>query len=221
VVKELKMKAKEQRGQELREMANRASVEMAYDAAAAPPVDADLSEQRIQRDMVREERRRQRECERRQEASSSSGKKNMITRDRDRDVSERIALGMVSTGGSAGAGDLAYDERLFNQDAGMDSGFAADDRYNVYSGRLFAVQPALSMLYGDSDVYGGTDDHIEKRTRTGRFRPYKGFSGASERPVGKRDRLVEFDVPEECGEADDPFVELDQYMAKVKEGKKH
>ncbi|CAD6337217.1 unnamed protein product [Miscanthus lutarioriparius] len=184
VVKELKMKAKEQRGQELREIANRARADS--DAAAAPPVravDAELSQQRIQRDMVREERRRQRERE------------------------------------------VAYDERLFNQDSGMDSGFAADDQYNVYSGRLFSVQPAaLSMLYspnkhGDSDIYGGADEqHIEKRTRTDRFRPDKVFSGAPERPVGKRDRPVEFDMPEDCGEADDPFVELDQYMAKGEGG---
>ncbi|KAG0513464.1 hypothetical protein BDA96_10G104600 [Sorghum bicolor] len=230
VVKELKMKAKEQQSQKLREIANRALMEMASDAAAAPPADAELSQQRIQRDMVREERRRHREYERRREAAASSGKKSRITRDRDRDVGERIALGMASTGGAgAGAGgELAYDERLFNQDAGMDSGFAADDQYNVYSGRLFAVQPAaLSMLcrpnkHGDSGVCGGADEHIEKIARTGRLKPDKVFSGAPERPaVGERDRPVEFDMPEECGEADDPFVELDQYMAKVKEGKKH
>jgi SNW domain-containing protein 1 len=136
-------------------------------------------------------------------------------------------MGMASTGGGAGAGDITYDERLFNQDAGMDSGFTADDRYNIYLGRLFVVQPAaLSMLYkpnkhDDSDVYGGADEHIEKRTRTGRFRPDKGFSGTPELPVGKRDKPVEFNMREECGEADDPFVELDHYMAKVKEGKKH
>jgi SNW domain-containing protein 1 len=67
----------------------------------------------------------------------------------------------------AAPGELTYDERLFNQDTGMDSGFA-DDQYNVYSGRLFAVQPvALSMLYrpnkhGNSNVYGDADEHIEK-----------------------------------------------------------
>jgi hypothetical protein len=54
---------------------------------------------------------------------------------------------MATTGGSTGAGELTYDKRLFNHDTGMDSGFA-DDQYNVYSGRLFVVQPlALSMLY--------------------------------------------------------------------------
>jgi SNW domain-containing protein 1 len=98
-------------------------------------LDAELSEQRIQRDM----QRRHRECERQWEASSSSGKKSRITRDRDQDVSERIALGMASTRGSTGTGEVAYDERLFNQDTGMDSRFAVVDQYNVYSGRLFAM----------------------------------------------------------------------------------
>jgi SNW domain-containing protein 1 len=57
----------------------------------------------------------------------------------DQDVSERIALGMASTRGSTGTGEVAYDERLFNQDTGMDSRFAVVDQYNVYSGRLFAM----------------------------------------------------------------------------------
>jgi SNW domain-containing protein 1 len=181
VVKELEMKADVQRGQQLCEMANRVRAEMASGAAAAWPMDAELSEQRIQRHMVHEERRRQRECERQREAPG--GKKSRIMRDRDQDVSERIALGMASTGGGAGAGELTYDKRLFNQDTGIDSGFV-DDQYNVYSGRLFAVQPlALSMLYrtnkhGDSDVYGGADEHIEKIARIGRFRPDKVFSSA-------------------------------------------
>jgi SNW domain-containing protein 1 len=181
VVKELEMKADEQRGQQLCEMTNQVRAEMASGAAAAWPMDAELSEQRIQRHMVCEERRHQRECERRREASG--GKKSRITRDRDRDVSERIALGMASTGGGADAGELTYDERLFNQDTGMDSEFA-NDQYNVYSGRLFTVQPvALSMLYrpnkhDDYDVYDDADEHIEKIARMGRFRPDKVFSGA-------------------------------------------
>jgi SNW domain-containing protein 1 len=120
VVKELEMKAYVQRGQQLCEMANRVRAEMASGAAAAWPMDAELSEQRIQCHMVCEERRRQRECEKRREALG--GKKSRITRDRDRDVSERIALGMASTGGGAGAGELTYDKRLFNQDTGMDPG---------------------------------------------------------------------------------------------------
>ncbi|RCV20809.1 hypothetical protein SEVIR_4G087000v4 [Setaria viridis] len=218
VRKELMMKERQERERELREIANRARAEAASAAAPAAPVDTER--------MQREERRRQREWERRREAWS--GKKSSVTRDADRDVSERIALGMASTGGAAGAGEVTYDERLFNQETGINSGFAAtDDMYSVYSGRLFAAQPALSTLYrlsrhGDSDIYSGdADKQIEKITRTERFKPDRGFSGTADRPAGKRERPVEFDMPEESAEADDPFVELDQYMTKVKEGKKH
>lgn len=222
VVREVNLKAAERKEQDLREIARKAREERASAAAAAPPVDV---EERAQRDTLREERRRQREREKRRDASSS-GKKSASARDKDRDVSERIALGMASGSGDGGGGEVAYDQRLFNQDRGMDSGFADDDQYNVYSGRLFAAQPTLSTLYrpskqGDSDTYGGdADEQLEKIAETGRFKPDKGFSGATQRVAGKRERPVEFDAPEESGEAYDPFVELDQYIARM-EGKKH
>ncbi|KAI3819989.1 hypothetical protein L1987_13844 [Smallanthus sonchifolius] len=69
-----------------------------------------------------------------------------ITRDRDRDISEKVALGMASTGSARGS-EVMYDQWLFNQEKGMDSGFATDDQYNVYDKGLFTVQPTLSTLY--------------------------------------------------------------------------
>jgi hypothetical protein len=82
---------------------------------------------RIERDRIREEQKRERERERRLESKDAAiGKKSKLTRDRGRDVSENIALGMASTGGVKG-GEVMYDQRLFNQDKGMISGFAADD----------------------------------------------------------------------------------------------
>jgi SNW domain-containing protein 1 len=176
-------------------------------------------EARIERDRIREERRRERERERRLEAKDAAmGKKSKITRDRDRDISEKIALGMASTGGAKG-GEVMYDQRLFNQDKGMDSGFATDDQYNIYSKGLFTAQSTMSTLYrpkkdGDSDVYGDADEQLEKVMKTERFKPDKGFTGASER-TGKRDRPVEFDKQEE----NDPFG-LDQFLTEVKKGKK-
>jgi SNW domain-containing protein 1 len=67
---------------------------------------------------------------------------------------------------------------------------------------------------GDSDVYGDADEQLEKVMKTERFKPDKGFTGASER-TGKRDRPVEFDKQEE----NDPFG-LDQFLTEVKKGKK-
>lgn len=53
-------------------------------------------EARRQRDDIREERRRERERERRLEELERKGvKRSKLTRDRDRDVSEKIALGLA------------------------------------------------------------------------------------------------------------------------------
>jgi SNW domain-containing protein 1 len=249
VQRELQLKEKERKEQELRALAQKARMERTGGAsapAAVPagggrgavdPIDEDMDmeppreqreqrretreerEARIERDRIREDRRRERERERRLEARDSAmGKKSKITRDRDRDVSEKIALGMASTGGAKG-GEVMYDQRLFNQDKGMDSGFAADDQYNIYSKGLFTAQSTMSTLYrpkkdGDSDVYGDADEQLEKVMKTERFKPDKAFTGASER-TGKRDRPVEFDKQEE----NDPFG-LDQFLTEVKKGKK-
>lgn len=178
-------------------------------------------EERIQREKIREERRRERERERRLEAKDAAmGKKSKITRDRDRDISEKVALGMASAGSGRG-GEVMYDQRLFNQEKGMDSGFATDDQYNVYEKGLFTAQPTLSTLYrpkkdADDEMYGGADEQLEKIMKTDRFKPDKGFTGVGEKS-GPRDRPVEFEreEPEEA----DPFG-LDQFITQVKGGKK-
>lgn len=61
----------------------------------------------------REERRRERERERRLEAKDAHGhKKSKLTRDRERDISEKIALGQANV---RSQGEALYDQRLFNQ----------------------------------------------------------------------------------------------------------
>lgn len=94
-------------------------------------------EARKARDEIREERRRERERERRLEAKDAKGfKRSKITRDKDRDVSERMALGQANVG--RGGGETMYDARLFNQEGGTASGLAGDDQYNLYDKPLFA-----------------------------------------------------------------------------------
>ncbi|KAF0902755.1 hypothetical protein E2562_019088 [Oryza meyeriana var. granulata] len=220
---ELRMKEQEQKEQRLRQVAKNARAEMLEAAAAAGKGETPSEQSKVaERDAIREARRRERERERR--AAAAASKKSEATRDNDRDVSERIALGMASTGRGGAGGEVTYDQRLFNQDRGMDSGFASDDQYNVYSGsgRLFAALPALSTLYkpsnqGDSDIYGDADEHLEKIAKTYRFKPDRGFSGDPESVAGKRERPAEFDQPER-EEEEDPF-HLDQFLARIKKGK--
>ncbi|PIA51454.1 hypothetical protein AQUCO_01100354v1 [Aquilegia coerulea] len=252
VQKEMLMKEKDRKEQELRALAQKARSER---TGAAPPPSVPMSidrnmmdssdmrvdhergkdrerereppketkeerQERLQREKIREERRRERERERRLDNKDvAMGKKSKITRDRDRDISEKVALGMASTGAGRG-GEVMYDQRLFNQEKGMDSGFATDDQYNVYDKGLFTAQSTLSSLYrpkkdADADIYGGADEQLEKVLKTDRFKPDKGFSGAGER-AGPRDKPVEFELQQE--EAD-PFG-LDEFLTEVKKGKK-
>lgn len=248
--KEMMMKEKEKKEQELRALAQRARSERtgaAPPASApmpseknsvedddmrgdfdrvrererdAPKESREEREERLQREKIREERRRERERERRLEAKDAAmGKKSKITRDRDRDISEKVALGMASTGAGRG-GEVMYDQRLFNQEKGMDSGFATDDQYNVYDKGLFTAQPTLSTLYRpkkdvDTEMYGGADEQLDKIMKTERFKPDKAFAGTSER-AGPRDRPLEF---EKDAEEADPFG-LDQFLTEVNKGKK-
>ncbi|WMV60013.1 hypothetical protein MTR67_053398 [Solanum verrucosum] len=210
VQKEMMMKEKEKKEIELRELARKAR----SDRLVGPKESRGEREERLNREKIREERRRERERERRLEAKDAAmGKKSKITRDRDRDVSEKVALGMASTGTSRG--EVMYDQRLFNQEKGMDSGFAVDDSYNVYDKGLFTAQPTLSTLYRpkkdtDSEMYGGADEQLDKIMKTERFKPDKAFSGTSER-TSTRDGPVPFEA--------DPFG-LDQFLTEVKKGKK-
>jgi hypothetical protein len=81
-----------------------------------------------QRDRLRQERRKERERDLRLEKNMSLKRQKL---EADRDVSEKMALGVHTGTGGGLAGDV--DARLYNQTAGMDSGFGADDEYNTYS----------------------------------------------------------------------------------------
>jgi len=153
------------------------------------------------RDDIREDRRRDRERDRRLE-SAGNRKKSKISRDEDRDVSEKIALGIKAPTQTA---ETQFDQRLFNQTQGMDSGFADDEAYNVFDKPLFSGHSTNFMykhkkgedkndMYGDEDKESATD----KDRKTGGFRPDKGFAGTeTDQPRQPRNRPVEFEKGDE------------------------
>ncbi|EIE21068.1 hypothetical protein COCSUDRAFT_54108 [Coccomyxa subellipsoidea C-169] len=172
--------------------------------------------ERLRREEIREERRRERERERRLDARDAHGvKKSKLTRDRERDISEKIALGQANV---RATGEAMYDQRLFNQEGGMDSGLAADDQYNLYDKALFADRG--SNLYrpnkgADTELHGG-EGADEADIRTERFKPTKGFQGVDYSTKDRSSGPVQFE--NDPAEAD-PFG-LDQMLSKVNEGKK-
>lgn len=64
--------------------------------------------------MLRQERHRERQRER-NIARAAPDKRNRLERERERDISEKIALGLPSTSGTSKSGEVQFDQRLFNQ----------------------------------------------------------------------------------------------------------
>ena len=162
-----------------------------------------------QREQMRRERKRERERELRLEQNSSSShhgaaaspkkKKQRVIDEQDRDVSEKIALGVhTGAGSSSGAGDV--DSRLYSQSSGMDSGFGADDEYNAYSKPLFAAGASSASIYRPTrgETAYNADEQYDKLKQggTSKFQPDKGFAGAEggmSAQAGARTAPVQFE----------------------------
>jgi SNW domain-containing protein 1 len=216
VQKKLAMQEKDKREEELRELANQARLERSGAAPTAGGNDANVrvedasdsdlddsssreeeTEDQVaarQREKLRMERKRERERELRQENNMEIKKQKLES---ERDVSEKIALGVHT--GSGGAGEV--DSRLYNQSSGMDSGFGADDEYNTYSKPLFDRQGvSSSSIYrptrGETEY--NADESYDKLVQgaTSKFQPAKGFAGAEggkDIQAGPRSAPVQFE----------------------------
>ena len=91
--------------------------------------------------------------------------RSKFERQRERDISEQIALGMPAR---SSGGETLYDQRLLNQSRGMDSGFADDESYTVYDKPWREQGTMAQNLYRptknvDKDLYG---DDLEKLVKT-------------------------------------------------------
>lgn len=195
-------KEKEAKEETLRVLAQKAREERA--GVRAEEKDEDL----VARDELRRERGKERQRER--NLARAPDKRNRVVKDRD--VSEKIALGLPNPGGR----DEQFDQRLFNQSRGMDSGFAGgeDETYNVYDRPWRQTNDIASSIYRPSknvdDIYGNDLDKIMKANR---FVPDKEFAG-TDRTV-RREGPVEFAKDEE----EDPFG-LDKFLVSAKRGQK-
>lgn len=139
---------------------------------------------------------------------------------RERDVSEKVALGMANVGTT---GEVQYDTRLFNQEQGMGTGFGAEDSYNLYDKPLFATRDSnlFKPVRGqDDEQYGGGGGDRDGGIKTDKFKADRGFTGAEQGGAGgggdKRGAGVEY---ESAGQEADPFG-LEQFMQKVDKSKK-
>lgn len=207
--KKLAQKEKEKKEDMLRQMAQRAREER---AGLRMPDEASTSAEIRERDELRAERHRERVRDRNL-SRAAPDKRSKLQRERERDISEQIALGMpakTNTGGEA-----LFDQRLFNTTKGMDSGYGDDEAYNVYdkpwrdSGSLgtHLYRPSKQI---DNDVYGAD---LDKIVNTNRFVPDKEFSGTDRSGQNPRTGPVQFEKEE------DPFG-LDQFLNMAKKAPK-
>jgi len=204
--KKLAQKEKESKESKLREMAARAREER----AGIRPVNASKDDGEKERDDLRYERHKERARQRNIDRAAPD-RRSKLDREKDRDVSEQIALGLPAKTTSTGEG--MFDARLFNQSRGMDSGFNDDETYSTYDQPWRKEGSLANNIYRpgknlDSEMYGGAED-LEALRSSKRFVPDKEFSGA-DRGASGRSGPVQFEKEE-----NDPFG-LDAFLDTVK-----
>lgn len=210
--KKLAQKEKEKKEDMLRMMAQRARDERAGIRNPNEEVSNANTEAR-ERNELRAERHRERQRERNL-ARAAPEKRTKLQKERERDISEQIALGMPAKSSIVGSGEALFDQRLFNTTKGIDAGYGDDEAYNVYDKPWRDTNTLSNHLYRpskqiDNDVYGAD---LERIVNTQRFVPDKEFSGTS-RANGPRTGPVQFEKEE------DPFG-LDQFLNMAKKAPK-
>ena len=194
-----------------------------------------------QRDKLRVERRKELERDMRKDNMRGAMRKGKMDRDGERDISEKIALGM-HVGSAKLTGDEVYDSRLFNQGGGVEAGFGAEDEYNVYNKALFdkgagsnIYRPRGDLGVGGLDEDGGSeaDAQYKKIASSDKFKPDRGFAGADYQSGGQaRDKPVQFEKEggreggrkrgggREAEEEEEDFFGVGDFVEKGGEGRK-
>lgn len=153
--------------------------------------DSEQEEVRKRQD-ARKERREDFQRELRQAKMGTERKIQMLAREQNRDISEKVALGLAKP---TQGGESMYDARLFNQSSGFNAGINEDNHYDK---PLFAAQDAISSIYrptvqqDDGEDEGQTFDRITKSSKFDVLgKAGKGFKGADLQE--QRDGPVQFE----------------------------
>jgi SNW domain-containing protein 1 len=136
-----------------------------------------------EREKARQERRKEEERKLRQSRMGNERRIQMMAREQNRDISEKVALGLAKPTQSS---ESMWDSRLFNRTSGFDAGFNEDQPYDK---PLFAAQDAISSIYrprqnmddGDDDEVAGSE--MAKLQKNQRFAEALGkgtFKGAED-----------------------------------------
>ena len=216
--KEEELRALAQQARQEKSMATRrTSRARSYSGSSASSYsrsDSEDEEATRERERMRRERRAEHEKQLRQSRMGAERRIQMMARDQNRDISEKVALGLAKPTKTT---ETMYDSRLFNQTSGFDTGFNEDQAYDK---PLFAAQDAISSIYrpqttvDDDDEDTGTKEY-DKIAKSNRFevlgKAKEGFKGASE--GAKREGPVQFEK-DVTSVSDDPF-RIDEMIREV------
>merc|ERR1719153_2056049 len=215
--KKLAQKEKEAKESKLRELAQKARQERAGIRSDSGIGRSVKDEGEKERDELRFERHKDRQRQRNIERAAPE-RRGKLEKERERDISEQIALGMPAKSQTTGEG--LFDARLFNQSKGMDTGFGDDETYGVYDKPWRKEGDTAQNIYRpgkhlDQEMYGGKED-LEAIRNSKRFVADKGFQGTEGGATGGSSRAgpVQFEK-----EADDPFG-LDAFLDTAKRASK-
>lgn len=156
----------------------------------------DVSSQMKEREEVRRDRmdehRKQRNI-----ARQRPDKLAKMRNEKDRDISEKIVLGLPDS--RARAGETQFDQRLFDQTKGLDSGGIDDETYAAYDKPWRPQDNIQQHIYRpskniDSNIYG---EDLDKIIKTNRFVADKGFAGGEGGAAQPRSGPVQFEKDEE------------------------
>jgi SNW domain-containing protein 1 len=161
----LAQKAREDRANAGRRDRSRSGSYSGSDSEASDSDGSDVRDrERARRDKMRDEERKLR-----QSRMGTERRIQVMAREQNRDISEKIALGLAKPTQSK---ETMYDSRLFNQTSGFDSGFNEDNHYDK---PLFAAQDAINGIYrpranadDDEDEAAG-DKEMAKIQKSARF----------------------------------------------------
>ncbi|XP_045508055.1 puff-specific protein Bx42 [Colias croceus] len=225
----LAQREKEKKEEHLRMLAQRARDHRAGIRAPEEETEAPAAEvegESAERDKLRAERHKERQRDRNL-ARAAPDKRSKLVKERERDISEQIALGLPAKTNQGG--EAMFDQRLFNNSKGMDSGYGDDEAYNVYD-KAWRSDAVASHIYrptrnADTENYGGDLDAL---ANTRRFVADKEFAGTSS--TNTRSGPVQFEKnpraePSQTRnprqpEADfDPFG-LDRFLSEAKRADK-
>jgi SNW domain-containing protein 1 len=154
--------------------------------------DSEESEVRA-REKARAEKRWEEERKLRQSRMGAERRIQVMAREQNRDISEKIALGLAKPTAQA---ESMYDSRLFNRSSGFDSGFNED---NPYDKPLFAAQDAINSIYRpnqnmedfDDEAAGDREmDRIQKTSRFGEALGRGTFKGVADAEVSSSRMLM-------------------------------